>query len=75
LNVVRTEVGTREALIERTLLRVEDEKFRLQQRISQIEDIGVPEVSVALASANNALEALSTAGARSLGRSLFDYLG
>jgi flagellar hook-associated protein 3 FlgL len=72
---VRGETGARLELIDRTLNGIADEQLHLQTRIVELEDIDLEEVAVQLASADSSFQSLSVAGARVLGRSLFDYLG
>jgi flagellar hook-associated protein 3 FlgL len=72
---LRAEIGVRAQEVDATFERRADEGFELVKRISELEDVDVERVALDLQAALTSSEALSTAAARVLGRSLFDYLG
>ena len=71
---VRADVGARLNAIERALTLLGDDQIRLQQRISELEDIPIEQAVVEVAETQAASEAASTALVRTAGRSLFDFL-
>jgi flagellar hook-associated protein 3 FlgL len=75
VNEIRTKIGTRQQLLQRTLDDIDSEQFRLQSRIAEIENVDFEQVAVELSAANSNFESISLSGARALGLSLFDYLG
>ena len=75
LGEVHTRVGTRLQSIDQVRNRILDEQVLLQERVIEIEGADLAELAVELSSAANSSDALSAAGARVLGRSLFDFLG
>jgi flagellar hook-associated protein 3 FlgL len=75
LSTAQGDVGARLQQIDMALTRHGDESTRLAQRIIDIEDADLARVAVDLQSASTTRSALSAAAAKTLGVSLFDYLG
>ncbi len=68
------EVGTRAALVESAVSRVEDDKLTFASRLTEIEDIDIAEASVELARASQTYEAVLAMTARTQQLSLLDFL-
>lgn len=74
-NEVRADVGLRLERIDTVLSSHDDETTAALQRVSELEGADIAEVAATLSQAQTGLDALSATASRTLGRSLFDYLG
>jgi flagellar hook-associated protein 3 FlgL len=75
IGALHAEIGARLSTLDAVQQRHGDESTRLTGRISQIEDADLATAAVQLQQAQTSQSALAAAAAKSLGRSLFDYLG
>jgi len=75
LGQLRSGVGVQMNRVDDFASRQEDEKLRLLTRISEIEDAPLDEVIFELTAAQTTTQALSATAAKTLGRSLFDFIG
>ena len=75
IGALHAEIGARLATLDDVQQRHADESTRLTGRISQIEDADLATAAVQLQQAQTSQSALAATAAKTLGRSLFDYLG
>ena len=68
------QVGTRGALVESAVSRLEDDKVTFASRISELEDVNVAEAAVDLARASRTYEAVLAMTAKTQQLSLLDFL-